>query len=111
MAALAALAAGGCGSSRHAAAEPPRLENPVYQRELRKLMSDGSSGAVAIVATDAGTWRGAAGWADASTKRRARTGYRFQGFPGRVPTYPRPWLSWLRRPRRLAAQVTALSRL
>jgi D-alanyl-D-alanine carboxypeptidase len=77
MAALAALAAGGCGSSRHAAAEPPRLENPAYQRELRKLASDGSSGAVAIVATDAGTWRGAAGWADASTKRRARTGDRF----------------------------------
>jgi D-alanyl-D-alanine carboxypeptidase len=77
MAALAALAAGGCADSRHAAAEPPRLENPVYQRELRKLASDGYSGAVAIVATDAGTWKGAAGWADAGTKRRARPSDRF----------------------------------
>jgi D-alanyl-D-alanine carboxypeptidase len=77
MAALAALAAGGCANSRHAAAEPPRLENPAYQRELRKLTSDGSSGAVAIVATDAGTWTGAAGWADFHAKRRARPDDRF----------------------------------
>jgi D-alanyl-D-alanine carboxypeptidase len=77
LAIAAALAAGGCANSRHAAAEPSRLENPAYQRELRKLASDGSSGAVAIVVTDAGTWRGAAGWADASTKRRARTSDRF----------------------------------
>jgi D-alanyl-D-alanine carboxypeptidase len=75
--ALAALAAGGCGNSRHAAAEPARLQNPAYQRELRKLVSDGYSGAVAIVATDAGTWKGAAGWADVDTKRRARPGDRF----------------------------------
>jgi D-alanyl-D-alanine carboxypeptidase len=77
MAALAALAAGGCANSRHAAAEPPRLENPAYQRELRKLASDGSSGAVAIVATDAGTWKGAAGWADSQAKRRAHPDDRF----------------------------------
>jgi len=77
LAIAAASVAGGCANSRHAAAEPPRLENPAYQRELRKLASDGFSGAVAIVATDAGTWRGAAGWADASTKRRARTSDRF----------------------------------
>ena len=77
MAALAALAAGGCGNSRHAAAEPARLQNPAYQRELRKLASDGYSGAVAIVATDAGTWKGAAGWANAGTKRRARPSDRF----------------------------------
>jgi D-alanyl-D-alanine carboxypeptidase len=76
-AALAALAAGGCADSRHAAAEPPRLENPAYQRELRKLASDGSSGAVAIVATDAGTWKGAAGWADWDAKRRAAPDDRF----------------------------------
>jgi D-alanyl-D-alanine carboxypeptidase len=76
MAVLAALAAGGCGNSRHAAAEPPRLENPAYQRELRKLASDGFSGAVAIVATDAGTWKGAAGWAF-QAKRRAEPDDRF----------------------------------
>jgi D-alanyl-D-alanine carboxypeptidase len=40
-------------------------------------VSDGPSGAVAIVATDAGTWSGAAGWADVSTNRRARTSDRF----------------------------------
>jgi D-alanyl-D-alanine carboxypeptidase len=77
MAALAALTAGGCADSHRATAEPSRLENPAYQRELRKLVSDGSSGAVAIVTTDAGTWTGAAGWADASAKRRARAGDRF----------------------------------
>jgi D-alanyl-D-alanine carboxypeptidase len=77
MAALAVLAAGGCADSRHAPAEPSRFQNPAYQRELRKLASDGSSGAVGIVTTDAGTWTGAAGWADASTKRRARTSDRF----------------------------------
>jgi D-alanyl-D-alanine carboxypeptidase len=76
-AALAALAAGGCGNSRHAAAEPARLQNPAYQRELRKLASDGYSGAVAIVATDAGTWKGAAGWADRDAKRRAAPDDRF----------------------------------
>jgi D-alanyl-D-alanine carboxypeptidase len=73
----AATVAGGCANSHQATAEPPRLENPAYQRELRKLASDGSSGAVAIVVTDAGTWTGAAGWADASTKRRARPDDRF----------------------------------
>jgi D-alanyl-D-alanine carboxypeptidase len=75
--ALAALAAGGCADSRHAAAEPPRLENPAYQRELRKLVSDGYSGAVAIVSTVAGTWTGAAGWADRDAKRRAAPDDRF----------------------------------
>jgi D-alanyl-D-alanine carboxypeptidase len=75
--ALAALVAGGCANSHQATAEPPRLENPAYQRELRKLASDGFSGAIAIVATDAGTWTGAAGWADASTKRRTRPDNRF----------------------------------
>ena len=77
LAIAAATAAGGCANSHQATAEPPRLENPAYQRELRKLASDGFSGAVAIVATDAGTWTGAAGWADASTKRRARPDDRF----------------------------------
>jgi D-alanyl-D-alanine carboxypeptidase len=72
-----ATVVGGCANSHQATAEPPRLENPAYQRELRKLASDGSSGAVAIVVTDAGTWTGAAGWADASTKRRARPDDRF----------------------------------
>jgi D-alanyl-D-alanine carboxypeptidase len=76
MAALAALAAGGCASSRHAAAEPPRLENLAYQRELRKLVSDGFSGAVAIVVTPKGTWRGAAGWAEFK-KRHADPSDRF----------------------------------
>ena len=77
LAIAAATVAGGCANSHQATAEPPRLENPAYQRELRKLASDGSSGAVAIVVTDAGTWTGAAGWADASTKRRARPDDRF----------------------------------
>jgi D-alanyl-D-alanine carboxypeptidase len=77
VAALAALGTGGCANSRHAAAEPSRLENPAYQRELRKLASDGSSGAVGIVATDTGTWRGAAGWADVQAKRRAKPDDRF----------------------------------
>jgi D-alanyl-D-alanine carboxypeptidase len=72
VAALAALAAAGCANSHHTAAEPSRLENPAYERVLRKLATDGSSGAVGIVATDTGTWRGAAGWADAHAKRRAR---------------------------------------
>ena len=76
MAALAALAAGGCGHSRHAAAAPARLQNPVYQRELRRLASDGFSGAVAIVATNAGTWKGAAGWSF-QAKRRAEPDDRF----------------------------------
>jgi D-alanyl-D-alanine carboxypeptidase len=77
LAIAAATAAGGCANSHQATAEPPRLENPAYQRELRKLASDGFSGAVAIVVTPPGTWRGAAGWADASTKRRARPDDRF----------------------------------
>jgi D-alanyl-D-alanine carboxypeptidase len=77
MAALAALAAGGCANSRHAAAGPPRLENPAYQRELRTIASDGSSGAAGIVASDAGIWKGAAGWADSDAKRRARPDDRF----------------------------------
>ena len=65
LAALAALGAGGCANSRHTGAGPSRLQNPAYQRELRKRASGGFSGAVGIVATDAGTWTGAAGWADA----------------------------------------------
>jgi D-alanyl-D-alanine carboxypeptidase len=77
LAIAAATATGGCANSHQATAEPPRLENPAYQRELRKLASDGSSGAVAIVVTPQGTWRGAAGWADATTKRRARPDDRF----------------------------------
>jgi D-alanyl-D-alanine carboxypeptidase len=77
LAIAAATAAGGCANSHQATAEPPRLENPAYQRELRKLASDGFSGAAAIVVTPQGTWRGAAGWADASTKRRARPDDRF----------------------------------
>ena len=56
---------------------PPRLENPAYQRELRTVASDGYSGAAGIVASDAGTWRGAAGWADSHAKRRARSDDRF----------------------------------
>jgi D-alanyl-D-alanine carboxypeptidase len=76
MAALV-LAAGGCANSRHATAEPSRLENPAYMRALRTLASDGRSGAVGIVATDAGTWKGAVGWADFDAKRRARPDDRF----------------------------------
>ena len=63
LAIAAATATGGCANSHQATAEPPRLENPAYQRELRKLASDGSSGAVAIVVTDAGTWTGVGGTA------------------------------------------------
>jgi D-alanyl-D-alanine carboxypeptidase len=77
MAALAALGASGCANSRQAAAEPPRLENPAYERELRTVASDGVSGAAGIVESDTGTWKAAAGWADFDAKRRARPDDRF----------------------------------
>jgi D-alanyl-D-alanine carboxypeptidase len=77
VAALAALGASGCASSRQATTEPPTIENPAYQRELRTVTSDGESGAAGIIASDAGTWKGAAGWADSHAKRRARPDDRF----------------------------------
>jgi D-alanyl-D-alanine carboxypeptidase len=71
------FAAGGCATSRDAAAEQPRLEKRRYQLELRNLVSGGFSGAVAIVVTPDSTWKGAAGWADFEAKRRAKPDDRF----------------------------------
>src|ERR1041384_3516752 len=75
--AVAAIAAAGCSASAHEAAQPGMLHRPAYQRALRTLASDGYSGAVAVVETTEGTWRGAAGWADYETRRRAEPGNRF----------------------------------
>jgi D-alanyl-D-alanine carboxypeptidase len=58
------------------AAAPPARHQATYVRELRKL-ADKHSGAVAIVVTPEGTWKGAAGWADSHAKRRAATHDRF----------------------------------
>ena len=72
--AIAALsAAGALATSSHAI--PPTLDRPAYARELQKL-ADRHSGAVAIVVTPEGTWKGAAGWAD-WPKRRADPDDRF----------------------------------
>src|ERR1044071_9246208 len=75
--AVAAIAAAGCSASAHEAAQPRTLPRPAYQRALRTLASDGYSGAVAVVETVDGTWRGAAGWADFEARRRAEPGDRF----------------------------------
>jgi D-alanyl-D-alanine carboxypeptidase len=45
-------------------------------RELQKLADD-HSGAVAVVVTPEGTWKGAVGWADSNAKRRADPDNRF----------------------------------
>ena len=70
----AVSAAGALATSSHAT--PPTLDRQTYTRELHKL-ADGDSGAVAIVVTPEGTWKGAAGWADFHAKRRAQPGNRF----------------------------------
>jgi D-alanyl-D-alanine carboxypeptidase len=73
--ALAAVsAAGALTACSHAT--PPTLHRPAYTRELQKL-ADRYSGAVAIVVTPGGTWKGATGWADSSEKRRADPDDRF----------------------------------
>jgi D-alanyl-D-alanine carboxypeptidase len=74
LAIAAASAAGALATSSHAT--PPTLDRPAYARELQKL-ADRDSGAVAIVVTPEGTWRGAAGWADSQAKRRAEPDDRF----------------------------------
>jgi D-alanyl-D-alanine carboxypeptidase len=55
---------------------PQTLDRPAYTRELQKL-ADGRSGAVAVVVTPEGTWKGAVGWADLQAKRRADSDDRF----------------------------------
>src|SRR5262249_51784576 len=57
-------------------ATAPTLDRPAYTRELQKL-ADGRSGAVAVVVTPEGTWKGAVGWADLQAKRRADPDDRF----------------------------------
>jgi D-alanyl-D-alanine carboxypeptidase len=74
LAVAAASAAGALATFSHAT--PPTLDRQKYARELQKL-TDGHSGAVAIVVTPEGTWRGAAGWADSNAKRRADPDDRF----------------------------------
>jgi len=74
--ALLAVAAVGC-SGQHDSDPAAPLHRPAYQRVLRTLASDGHSGAVAVVAPRYGTWRGAAGWADSYTRRRAHPDDRF----------------------------------
>jgi D-alanyl-D-alanine carboxypeptidase len=74
LAIAAASVAGALACSSHAT--PPTLHRPVYTRELQKL-ADRHSGAVAIVVTPEGTWKGAAGWADSGKKRRADPDDRF----------------------------------
>jgi D-alanyl-D-alanine carboxypeptidase len=74
LAIAAASAAGALATSSHAT--PPTLHRQTYARELQKL-ADGHAGAVAIVVTPEGTWRGAAGWADPNAKRRAKPDDRF----------------------------------
>jgi D-alanyl-D-alanine carboxypeptidase len=59
-----------------ASAAPP-LPRQAYLRQLKRLASDGLSGAVAVVVTPAGTWKAAVGWADFDAKRRADPENRF----------------------------------
>jgi D-alanyl-D-alanine carboxypeptidase len=74
LAIAAASATSALATSSHAT--PPTLHRPTYTRELQKL-ADRYSGAVAIVVTPGGTWKGAAGWADSPAKRRADPDDRF----------------------------------
>jgi D-alanyl-D-alanine carboxypeptidase len=57
------VAGSGCGASGENAAKPRPLERPDLQRTLRKLAEEQHSGAVALVITSEGTWRGASGYA------------------------------------------------
>jgi D-alanyl-D-alanine carboxypeptidase len=56
-----------------AAVTPPQA---TYMHALQKL-ADRNSGAVAIVVTPKGTWKGAVGWADPEARRRADPDDRF----------------------------------
>src|SRR5262249_106823 len=77
VAVVSAVAASGCSGSRERSGETASLQEPPYQRLLRTLASDGTSGAVAVVESPNGIWRGAAGWADSDARRRARPNDRF----------------------------------
>jgi D-alanyl-D-alanine carboxypeptidase len=74
LAIAAASVAGALATSTHST--PPTPDRQTYTRELHKL-ADRHSGAVAIVVTPEGTWKGAAGWADFQAKRRAEPDDRF----------------------------------
>jgi D-alanyl-D-alanine carboxypeptidase len=74
--AAAAVSAGGLAMPRQATATPPARHGSTYMRALQKL-ADRNSGAVAIVVTPEGTWKGAVGWADSHAKRRADPQDRF----------------------------------
>ncbi len=71
------VASGGCGSSGNESASLRPIERPDLERTLRALTQNGYSGAVALVQTDAGIWRGASGYADLNARRRAEVGDRF----------------------------------
>jgi D-alanyl-D-alanine carboxypeptidase len=69
------IALTGCGGSGVKSAKPRALQRPDLQRTLRKLAKENSSGTLGLVRTEAGIWRGAAGYA--VRKRRAEPGNRF----------------------------------
>jgi D-alanyl-D-alanine carboxypeptidase len=105
VAVVAAVAASGCSGSRERGGENASPEEPPYQRLLRTLASDGTSGAVAVVGSPKGIWRGAAGWADSNARRRARPSDRF-AVEGVTQTFVAAVLLQLVQERRLSLQDT-----
>jgi len=105
VAVVAAVAASGCSGSRERSGETASLQEPPYQRLLRTLASDGTSGAVAVVESPNGIWRGAAGWADSDARRRARPNDRF-AIEGVTQTFVAAVVLQLVQERRLSLQDT-----
>lgn len=73
---LIVVVAVGCGGSGNESARARSLERPDLQRMLRALTQKERSGAIALVETDEGIWRGASGYAE--RKRRAESEDRFR---------------------------------
>jgi D-alanyl-D-alanine carboxypeptidase len=71
--AAALVAVAGCSSSGDQSVRV--LDRPDFQRSLQTLAQQSHAGAVALVRTDEGVWRGAAGFAEG--KRRATPADRF----------------------------------
>lgn len=69
------LAAAGCGTVDNAEPRASARDRPDLQRTLRKLTREQHAGAVALVDTKGGIWRGASGYAEG--RRRAKPGNRF----------------------------------
>jgi len=91
-------------------ATPSTLDRPTYTRELQKLAGR-DSGAVAIVVTPEGTWKGAAGWADwGHAKRRAAPDDRF-AIESTTKTFVATVVLQLVGERRLALEDTVQHRL